>query len=71
MEEHMQRKLLGVCYWTSVILGTKNESFFTPATVEPEKSIYWQCHLLTACGSVPGTWGTHHTAANAQFISAL
>lgn len=27
MEEHMQRKLLGVCYWTSVILGTKTNRF--------------------------------------------
>lgn len=55
MEEHMQRKLLGVCYRTSVILGTKTESFFTLATVQSEKSIYLQCHLLTECRSVHGT----------------
>lgn len=34
MEEHMQRKLLGVCQWTSVILGTETGIVFTPVTVQ-------------------------------------
>lgn len=39
--------LLDICYsWN------KNQIIFTPATVQPEKSIYSQCHLLTACMSV-------------------
>lgn len=36
-----------ICYsWN------KKHTVFTPVTVQPEKSIYLQCHLLTACGCV-------------------
>lgn len=45
MEEHMQRKLLGVCYWTSVVLGTKPTSFslqFSQRKIFICSATYWQ-----------------------------
>lgn len=40
MEEHMQRKLLGVCYWTSVILGTKMNRFHSSNRSTREKYLF-------------------------------